>query len=61
LIDNLGHREGFTATGNAEQTLVFISTPKPFGQFLDGFRLISTGFVLGYNGKGRHGRLIDDW
>ncbi len=44
IFDDLGHGEGFTRTGNAQQNLVFFKSLYAANQFLNSLRLIACRF-----------------
>ena len=47
VLDDVGHGEGFARAGHAHQHLMLFAAAQPFGQRLDGLRLIAGGLEGG--------------
>ncbi len=56
--DGMGDREGFSATGDAEEHLLLLSFEETLGQLVDGLGLIPSRLEFADEFKIRHGRSI---
>ena len=55
LRDDVGHGKGLARAGDAEEDLMLVAAPQPFGQFGNGAGLIAGGLIGGFEFEFGHG------